>query len=101
MKPLDLNNLPKDPAKEAEKESQNSLSEKTYDPILEAIKRHPGLTKEEALKIVQYYLCRWEIETFFNVLKNGYKIEERELQTRDRLETMITMFMYSMCLMVM
>ena len=53
----------------------------------------PISTKEEALKIVQYYLCRWEIETFFNVLKNGCKVEERELQTRDRLETMITMFM--------
>jgi hypothetical protein len=53
----------------------------------------PIFTKEEALKIVQYYLCRWEIETFFNVLKNGCKIEERELQTRDRLETMITIFM--------
>jgi Transposase DNA-binding/Transposase Tn5 dimerisation domain len=53
----------------------------------------PIFTKEEALKTVQYYLCRWEIETFFNVLKNGCKVEERELQTRDRLETMITMFM--------
>jgi hypothetical protein len=53
----------------------------------------PIFTKEEALKIVQYYLCRWEIETFFNVLKNGCKVEERELQIRDRLETMITMFM--------
>lgn len=53
----------------------------------------PISTKEEALKIIQYYLCRWEIETFFNVLKNGCKIEERELQTRERLESMTTLFM--------
>jgi hypothetical protein len=50
-------------------------------------------TKEEALNIVEYYLCRWEIETFFHVLKNGCKIEDRELQTRERLETMIALFM--------
>lgn len=53
----------------------------------------PIHTEEEAVKVVNYYLCRWEIETFFNVLKNGCKIEERELQTRNRLETMISLFM--------
>ena len=53
----------------------------------------PISTKEEALNIVKYYLCRWEIETFFHVLKNGCKIEDRELQTRERLETMIALFM--------
>ncbi len=55
MKPLDLNNLSKDPAKEAEKESQNTPSETTYDPILEATKRHPGLTKEKALEMAQAF----------------------------------------------
>lgn len=53
----------------------------------------PISTKEEALHIVKYYLCRWEIETFFHVLKNGCKIEDRGLQTRERLEIMIALFM--------
>jgi len=42
----------------------------------------PISTKEEVLKVVQYYLCRWEIETFFNVLKNGCKVEERATNPR-------------------
>jgi hypothetical protein len=53
----------------------------------------PISTQEEVLNIVKYYLCRWEIETFFHVLKNGCKIEDRGLQTRGRLETMIALFM--------
>ncbi len=53
----------------------------------------PISTAEESLRIVKYYLCRWEIETFFHVLKNGCKIEDRELQTKERLETMIALFM--------
>ena len=53
----------------------------------------PISTREEVLNIVKYYLCRWEIETFFHVLKNGCKIEDRGLQTRERLETMLALFM--------
>ena len=54
--PLDLNNLPFDPAQEAMRESKgqkNTPLEADYDPIEEAMKRHPGLTKEEALKIAE------------------------------------------------
>jgi len=48
---------------------------------------------ENALKVVSYYLCRWEIEIFFKVLKSGCKIEERQLQTTDRMKSLITVFM--------
>lgn len=50
-------------------------------------------SEEEAKRIIKYYLCRWEIETFFNVLKNGCKVEERELQTMKRLENMLALLM--------
>lgn len=41
----------------------------------------PVATTEEALKIVEYYSCRWQIEVFHRVLKSGCKIEKRQLQT--------------------
>lgn len=48
---------------------------------------------EEVRTIIEYYLCRWEIELFFKVLKSGCKIEERQLQTTDRMKNLITLFM--------
>ena len=47
---------------------------------------------EDILKIIKYYLCRWEIETFFNVLKNGCNMEKRELKTINRLKVALTLF---------
>lgn len=43
--------------------------------------------------IIKYYLCRWEIELFFKILKSGCKIEERQLQTADRMKNLISIFM--------
>lgn len=48
---------------------------------------------ENVCKIIKYYLCRWQIELFFKVLKSGCKIEERQLQTTDRMKNLITVFM--------
>jgi IS4 transposase len=53
----------------------------------------PVDTFEDVTKVISYYLCRWEIETFFKVLKSGCKIEERQLQTTDRMKALVTMFM--------
>ena len=53
----------------------------------------PVDTFEHAAKVISYYLCRWEIETFFKVLKSGCKIEERQLHTTNRMKSLITMFM--------
>lgn len=39
----------------------------------------PADTFEQVLLIIQYYLCRWEIEVFFKVLKSGCRVEERRL----------------------
>jgi hypothetical protein len=43
--------------------------------------------------IVKYYLCRWEIETFFKVLKSGCKIEERQLHSTTRMRNLISLFL--------
>ena len=48
---------------------------------------------EDVSAVISYYLCRWEIELFFKVLKSGCKIEERQLQTTDRMKNLITIFL--------
>lgn len=53
----------------------------------------PVETYDDVVKVVSYYLCRWEIEMFFKVLKSGCKIEERQLQTTDRMKSLIAVFM--------
>ena len=58
MKPLDLTNLPFDPAQEVGEKpttDQNAPSKKTYDPIEDAMKCNPGLTREEALKMADAF----------------------------------------------
>jgi len=42
---------------------------------------------EEAQKRVEWYSGRWGIEVYHRTLKSGCQIEERQLQTADRLET--------------
>src|SRR5262249_19007580 len=43
-------------------------------------------TRDEVLKIVDYYTCRWQIEVYFRVLKSGCKVEESQLETAARFE---------------
>lgn len=50
-------------------------------------------TFENINQIIKYYLCRWEIELFFKVLKSGCKIEERQLQTTERMKRLLTTFL--------
>jgi Transposase DNA-binding/Transposase Tn5 dimerisation domain len=53
----------------------------------------PIRTFDDICKVIKYYLCRWEIEIFFKVLKSGCKIEERQLETADRMKNLISIFM--------
>ena len=58
MKPVNLKSLSKDPAQEAGRESnrqKNTPLEATYDPIVEATKRHSSLTKEKALEMAEAF----------------------------------------------
>ena len=40
---------------------------------------------DDAVRRVSWYACRWTIEVLFKVLKSGCQIEERQLETYDRL----------------
>ena len=40
---------------------------------------------DDAVQIVKWYRCRWQIEVFHKVLKSGCSIEECRLQTAERL----------------
>jgi hypothetical protein len=46
----------------------------------------PVQTPEQASEKLLWYLCRWQVEVYFKVLKSGCRIEELQLETRERLE---------------
>ena len=48
---------------------------------------------EQAIEVLQWYLCRWQIEIFFKVLKSGCKIEELQLEHITRLEPALAFYM--------
>jgi len=41
---------------------------------------------EDAVRVVQWYCKRWGIEVYHRILKSGCRIEDRRLNTADRLE---------------
>lgn len=50
-------------------------------------------TAEKAIQVITWYLCRWQIEIFFKILKSGCGIEKLQLQTVDRLKPSIALYM--------
>jgi IS4 transposase len=46
-----------------------------------------------ACTVVQWYRCRWEVELFFRVLKQGCRIEQLRLQTKQRLVNAIAIYL--------
>ena len=46
-----------------------------------------------ACTVVQWYRCRWEIEVFFRVLKQGCQIEQLRLQTEQRWLNAVAMYL--------
>lgn len=42
---------------------------------------YPIQTTEQAITLVNWYLCRWQVEVFFKVLKTGCKIEELQFES--------------------
>ncbi len=49
-------------------------------------------TREHVIELIDWYRARWEIEMFFNVLKNGCKVEAMQLKTIDRIERALTIY---------
>lgn len=48
---------------------------------------------EDVIELIDWYRARWEIEIFFNVLKNGCEVESLQLSGIDRLERALALFM--------
>jgi Transposase Tn5 dimerisation domain/Transposase DNA-binding len=48
---------------------------------------------EEACEKVQWYLSRWQIEVFFRILKSGCKVEQLQLQSRERIEVALALYL--------
>lgn len=47
----------------------------------------------DACEKIQWYLCRWQIEVYFHILKNGCKVEQLQLQSRERLEVALALYL--------
>ncbi len=44
----------------------------------------PIETPAPAIAKLQWYLCRWRVEVYFQVLKSGCRVQQLQLQTRER-----------------
>ena len=47
---------------------------------------------DEALTVIEHYRLRWRIEDWHKALKTGCKIEERQLQTWDRMDVLLGVY---------
>lgn len=50
-------------------------------------------TEDQALEVIDWYRCRWEIEMFFDVLKVGCQVEKLQLCSKERIEKALVMAM--------
>ena len=50
-------------------------------------------TLEEAVELIDWYRCRWEIEILFHVVKNGCKIEDLQLDSIEKLGVAFAMYL--------
>jgi hypothetical protein len=50
-------------------------------------------TFEAAAELIDWHRARWEMERFFDILKNGCRVEALQLSTRERLERALALFM--------
>jgi Transposase Tn5 dimerisation domain/Transposase DNA-binding len=48
-------------------------------------------TFADAVRVVGWYCCRWQIEVYHKILKSGCRVEDSRLQTADRLQNYITL----------
>ena len=53
----------------------------------------PAHTFDQAVEILEWYLCRWQVEIYFKILKSGCKVEELQLERLTRLEPALAFYM--------
>jgi hypothetical protein len=52
----------------------------------------PIASVEDVLRVIDYYVARWTIEIFFRVFKTGCRIEEIQLETRQRIKNCLVFY---------
>ena len=50
-------------------------------------------TLEQATELIEWYRARWEIEIFFNVLKNGCRVQALQLGSMAKIELALAIYM--------
>jgi hypothetical protein len=50
-------------------------------------------TLEDLVELIEWYRCGWEIETFFNVLKNSCRVEALQLRSIGKIELALAVYM--------
>jgi hypothetical protein len=50
-------------------------------------------TAEQIETIIKWYICRWEIEIYFRVLKNGCQVQKLQLETIERFEACLGIYL--------
>ena len=53
----------------------------------------PVNSAEQAIELLQWYLCRWSIEIFFKILKSGCTIEKLQLEKVERIESALAFYL--------
>lgn len=57
------------------------------------ITNRPVVDLESAVELIDWYRCRWEIETLFHVLKNGCRVEALQLGSQAKLELALALYL--------
>jgi len=52
----------------------------------------PVETLDQAQQMLGWYLCRWQVEVFFKILKSGCKVEELQLEHVDRIQNALAFY---------
>lgn len=51
------------------------------------------VTVQQAIEKILWYLCRWQIEIYFRILKSGCQVEELQLTDMERIRPALSMYM--------
>ncbi len=54
---------------------------------------YPITDAKTAIDVVNWYLCRWQIEIFFKILKSGCKVEELQFETMNATANCLALYL--------
>jgi hypothetical protein len=75
-----------------EEHPPENLAELGHEPIEWLLLTNTSVNDfAEALRVVEWYCCRWQIEVFHKIIKSGCRVEDCLLQTADRLKNYIAL----------